>query len=70
MKKFFSGIICAAILALTSCQFSENIYFNADGSGAMEFKMDASEMIEMAAQMGDGESANGMDKAMDSTIVF
>jgi hypothetical protein len=70
MKKFFSGIICACTLALTSCHFSENVYINEDGSGTMEFKMDASDMMEMVAQMVGGESANGIDKAMDSTIVF
>jgi hypothetical protein len=70
MKQFFTAITCVLTLTLTSCQFSENIYINEDGSGTMEFSMDASEMMEMVAQMGDGESANGLDKAMDSTIVF
>nr|WP_321236002.1 hypothetical protein [uncultured Psychroserpens sp.] len=70
MKKFFTLIACVLTLMLTSCQFSENIYINEDGSGKMEFTMDASEMMEMVAEMGDGESAKGMDKAMDSTIVF
>jgi hypothetical protein len=70
MKKLITGIACALMMALTSCQFSENIYINEDGSGKMEFSMDASEMMEMVGQMGDGESTKGMDKAMDSTIVF
>ncbi len=58
------------MILLNSCQFSENIYINEDGSGKMEFTMDASEMMEMVAEMGDGETSKGMDKAMDSTIVF
>jgi len=82
MKQFFAGIACAFTLALTSCQFSENVYINEDGSGTMEFKMDASEMMEMVGQMGGGQTEGdeesdgqsngmkGMDKAMDSTIVF
>lgn len=70
MKQFFTLIACALMVSFTSCQFSENIYINEDGSGKMEFSMDASEMMEMVGQMGDGEAANGMDKAMDSTIVF
>jgi hypothetical protein len=82
MKKFFAGIACALALVLTSCQFSENVYINEDGSGTMEFKMDASEMMEMVGQMGGGQTEvdqesdgqsngmKGMDKAMDSTIVF
>ena len=55
---------------LTSCQFSENIYINEDGSGKMEFKMDASEMMDMVAGMEQDESMKGMEKGMDSTIVF
>ncbi|WP_460219836.1 hypothetical protein [Psychroserpens sp. MEBiC05023] len=70
MKQFFTLIACALTLMLTSCQFSENIYINEDGSGTMEFSMDASEMMEMVGEMGEGEAAKGMDKAMDSTIVF
>lgn len=70
MKQIFTLLTCAFAMFLTSCQFSENIYINADGSGKMEFSLDASEMMEMVSQMGDGEGANGMDKAMDSIIVF
>jgi hypothetical protein len=70
MNKFFTGIVCAITLTLTSCQFSENIYINEDGSGKMEFSMDASEMMERVSQIGDGEAAKGMDRVMDSTIVF
>lgn len=70
MKQFFTLIVCAFAMLLTSCQFSENIYINEDGSGSMKFSMDASEMMEMVGQMGDDQAAKGMDKVMDSTIVF
>lgn len=58
------------MLALTSCQFSENIYINEDGSGKMEFSMDASEMMKMVSEMGENPETTGLDEAMDSTIVF
>ncbi|SDR65689.1 hypothetical protein SAMN04515667_0039 [Formosa sp. Hel1_31_208] len=58
------------MLGFTSCQFAENIYINEDGTGKMEFSMDASEMMKMVAEMGEGNEASGMDKAMDSTVVF
>lgn len=65
MKKIF----IVAFLVLTtvlSCQFSENIYINEDGSGKMEFSFDASEIMQMAGdELGDKE-----EKRMDSTIVF
>lgn len=70
MKRFFTLVACALTMLLTSCQFSENIYINEDGSGSMKFSMDASEMMEMVSQMGDSEASKGMEKAMDSTIVF
>lgn len=70
MKTFFTILACVSLMMLTSCQFSENIHINEDGSGTMNFSMDASEMMGMMSQMGEGDAANGMDKAMDSTIVF
>lgn len=70
MKHFFTLAVCICAMLLTSCQFSENIYINEDGSGKMEFTLDGSEMMQMISQMGDGTTAEGMDKAMDSTIVF
>ncbi|MBR9913846.1 MAG: hypothetical protein GYB32_03305 [Algicola sp.] len=71
MNKFFIALVCAFALVFTSCEFSENIYINEDGSGKMEFSVDASELMSMAGDMGDGEGAStGMDKAVDSTIVF
>lgn len=70
MKTVFTILALASLMMLTSCQFSENVYINEDGSGTMNFSMDASEMMGMMAQMGGDDSSNGMDKAMDSTIVF
>lgn len=50
----------------TSCQFSENIYINEDGSGKMEFSFDASALMEMA---GDEMSEDGEER-MDSIMHF
>ncbi|WP_178985780.1 hypothetical protein [Winogradskyella helgolandensis] len=69
MKKVFTLLMCAVLLALTSCQFSENIYINEDGSGTVKFSMDASEMMDVLEQLGDNAS-DEMSKAVDSTIVF
>ena len=56
-------------MMLTSCQFSENIYINEDGSGKVRFSMDASEMMDVLGQLGEN-AADEMSKAVDSTIVF
>lgn len=70
MKKIFTLLACVVMLGFTSCQFSENIYINENGSGKMEFTMDASEMMKMVSEMGESPEAAGLDEAMDSTIVF
>jgi hypothetical protein len=67
MNKFKLALSGLCLALLTSCQFSENIYINPDGSGTMQFSMDASELMEMA---GDEMKKESGDKAMDSTIVF
>ena len=60
-------LVCALALAfLSSCQFSENIYINDDGSGRMEFSFDGTELMKMA---GDG-MGEGNEKAIDSTFSF
>ncbi|WP_298534245.1 hypothetical protein [uncultured Algibacter sp.] len=56
-----------AAMFLTSCQFSENIYLNEDGSGKMEFSFDASELMQMA---GEQFSESSGEKDIDSTFTF
>lgn len=66
MNRFFTSIVLLFSLILTSCQFSENIYINADGSGKMEFSFDGSQLMQMAGdKMGESQ-----DKAIDSTFSF
>lgn len=66
MKNIFIPILCVLTLFLTSCQFSENIYINEDGSGKMEFAFDGSQLMQMA---GDKMKESG-EKAVDSTFSF
>ncbi|WP_178989946.1 hypothetical protein [Winogradskyella schleiferi] len=70
MKNVYIVLSCLFAVLLTNCQFSENIYINEDGSGKMKFSLDASEMMQMVSEMGDGKSSEDLEKAMDSTIVF
>lgn len=67
MNKLTFLLVVLAASFFTSCQFSENIYLNEDGSGKMEFSFDASELMQMAGEKlteGTGE------KDMDSTFTF
>ena len=59
-------VLSLAMVCFTSCQFSENIYINEDGSGTMEFAFDASELMVMA---GD-EMAKEGEQSIDSVMSF
>lgn len=67
MNRFTFFFLTFITLSFFSCQFSENIYINEDGSGKMTFSMDASEIMQMA---GDKMSQKTGKDDMDSTFVF
>lgn len=68
MKKIYLLLLCAFAFSLTSCQFSENVYINEDGSGEMSFTFDASEMMDMMGdKLGEGGEA---EERIDSMMVF
>lgn len=67
MKRIkFLAVILIASLAL-ACNFTEEIHFNADGSGKLNIHFDGNEMMEMLASM---DSTGTPEKAIDSTLVF
>ncbi|MEN3325108.1 hypothetical protein VP395_15325 [Mariniflexile soesokkakense] len=66
MRRFFALFCLVVLTTFTSCQFSENIYINADGSGKMEFSFDGSQLMQMA---GD-KISESQEKAIDSTFSF
>ena len=66
MKQFFALFCLVLITTFFSCQFSENIYINEDGSGKMEFTFDGSQLMQMA---GD-QISESQEKAIDSTFSF
>lgn len=66
MNRFLTILCLVLFTSVFSCQFSENIYINADGSGKMEFTFDGSLLMQMGAdQMGQTQ-----EKAIDSTFSF
>ncbi len=67
MNKFSLFVLSLILVFFTSCQFSENIYINEDGSGKMEFSFDGSELMQMA---GDKMSEGSEEKEIDSTFSF
>ncbi|WP_452601409.1 hypothetical protein [Pontimicrobium sp. MEBiC06410] len=65
MKRFTVLLACLLVFVLTSCQFSEDIYINEDGSGKMSFSFDGSELMQMA-----GDEMGGKEEVIDSTFSF
>jgi len=70
MNKLQIIILGAILICFSSCQFSENIYINEDGSGKMEFSFDGSEFMKIAGQAGQGLSDDLGEEIIDSLIVF
>lgn len=66
MNRFYAFVVLAISVVLNSCQFSENIYINDDGSGKMEFSFDGTQLMQMA---GD-KLSDEQEKAIDSTFSF
>ena len=66
MKTIVTLVTGLGFMLLTSCQFSEKIYINEDGSGQVIFSMDASEMMGFMGQMGD-DASEGMGRASSET---
>ncbi|WP_417558871.1 hypothetical protein [Mesoflavibacter zeaxanthinifaciens] len=66
MNKFFTLVFGLMTLFLTSCNFSEDVYINEDGSGKISFSFDGSQLMQMA---GDKIKEDG-EKAIDSTFSF
>ena len=66
MNKFYVFALCLFTLFFSSCQFSEDIYINDDGSGKISFSFDGTQLMQMA---GD-EFAEDGEEAIDSTFSF
>lgn len=66
MKKI-QILACALTIALTtSCNFTEEIFLEEDGSGKLSINFDGSELMEMAGE----EMVKDGEKAVDSLISF
>ena len=66
MKKLQFAFIAAIIFLAVSCNFTEEIHLEGDGSGKLSINFDGSEMMDMA---GD-ELAKTNEKPIDSIISF
>jgi len=70
MKKYL--FLLASLFLLTSCNFTEEITFNEDGSGEFIMSYDMSQVMKtMEEQMGGGKKKEGKEMVkMDSIIYF
>lgn len=70
MRHLFSVVLVGFLLVFTSCEFSESIVLNADGSGQIKIQMDASELVAMMGSMGGDEDLQNMEESIDTTFFF
>jgi len=65
-------LLCVAVFStmLISCEFTETLVLNEDGSGEMKVQMDASAMIAMMSSMGTEEENASMNDKIDTTFYF
>jgi hypothetical protein len=65
--RFFKILTTIFIATLfVACNFTEEIYFNEDGTGKMSISFDGGEMMQMLPST----DSTQLDKAIDSTLVF
>ncbi|MEL6810348.1 MAG: hypothetical protein AAFP76_03315 [Bacteroidota bacterium] len=64
--------ITALAVTVVSCQFTETMVLNEDGSGKMSVEVDLGEMMAMASQMGTDSISgdNPLEKRTDTIIAF
>ncbi len=70
MRTYYSIISAFILVIFTSCEFSETMILNSDGSGEIKIQMDASEMLTMISSFGEGDELKGMDERIDTTFYF
>lgn len=68
MKNYFSYCLVLLIICFTSCNFTEELTLNENGSGRLTVKFDGSELLQMGGKTNPEEEANG--KVLDSFISF
>ena len=70
MKKLI--ILILPLLILTSCQVTEEVYFNKDGSGIYNLKMDMNGMTKMMKRLAENDSIKKKKtpKKSDTIILF
>lgn len=64
MKKIL--LLLAVIIGATACNFTEEIYFNKDGSGKLNIHFTGEELVDMMSEMDSTAKA----QAIDTTFVF
>lgn len=67
MKTLFKLALVLIFTVCAACNFTEELYINADGSGSLSINFEGNEFMAAMGEMGDTLSAQ---KAVDTTFVF
>ncbi|HIP49313.1 MAG TPA: hypothetical protein EYG92_10165 [Lutibacter sp.] len=70
MKKIAYLLILFISISFTSCQFTEEITLNKNGSGQYKLNMDMSAMMGAMSEMGENDSIKKEKEKIDSTFYF
>ncbi|MEX0995507.1 MAG: hypothetical protein WDZ45_00500 [Flavobacteriaceae bacterium] len=70
MRTLFLISMTLCSLIFISCEFTETLVLNADGSGEMKVQMDASAMVAMMSSMGAEEETAKTEDKIDTTFYF
>lgn len=68
MKKLF--LLCVLTISLVSCQFTETMVLNEDGSGRMSLSMDLGEMMAFGGEMSQDSTAVKQDTIISFKDIF
>ena len=68
MRNLF--FLCAALLLLVSCQFTETMVLNEDGSGTMSLQMDLGEMMAFGGEMSQDSTFVKQDTVISFKALF
>jgi len=69
IKRVLPFLLSGIVLVFTACNFTEEIFLEANGSGKMSLKFDGSQLLQIMEESG-AEDKSGANEVIDSLVVF
>lgn len=68
MKRIIAAVLAIAVISLTSCDTTQEISINNDGTGRVIKTTDLGGLLGIAKMSGQGEKMEKMDRPLDTTV--